>query len=706
MTEELRGVVAAIVFHSADGVFCVFRMKLKDSGKLITAAGEAGTPSVGQSVTVRGCWVRHPRFGMQFKAEAFVESRPENAEEIRDYLASGSVEGIGPQLAQRIIDRFGSRTLEIMDEDMEALLDVPGIGLKKLEQIRKSYEEGTALRTLTLTLQAASVPVRFAASFLKTYGEEAEHVLKNEPYRAVSEIPGFSFQMADRIALAEGLSPGSEERILGGLFYVLSQYASEGHCCVPADALYFQTAQTLGLAQELVESAGQEAEEIGEIPSVIWRDRLFLYLPSLYEAETESAQRLREMSGAGYIGSAALSIRKFEKENGIALAEEQKQAVRSAMESGLLIITGGPGTGKTTIIQAIITAAEQHHMKVRLMAPTGRAAKRLSIAAGRNADTIHKALEAERRGEKTFFGKNESEPLREDLIIVDESSMMDMLLFYRLLCALKPGARLILVGDIDQLPPVGPGAPLKALIEWGEAPVVRLQRIFRQKEGSGIIQNAARIREGLMPEPDLSGDFQICFADSEEEAYSLVMALCREYGYETDEQKWNMQVLSPMYRGLCGVDHLNRAIQQYVHGGEVSGFMKDDKVMQMRNDYEKGVYNGDIGLVWAVNGNRVFVHFAEKEVVYEGDERRDIQLAYAVTVHKSQGSEYDMVILVLLPSQRMMLQRNLLYTGVTRAGKRTILITMGGALQTAVRSHKTAGRCSMLLPLLAGEARE
>lgn len=706
MTEELRGVVAAIVFHSADGVFCVFRMKLKDSGKLITAAGEAGTPSVGQSVTVRGCWVRHPRFGMQFKAEAFVESRPENAEEIRDYLASGSVEGIGPQLAQRITDRFGSRTLEIMDENMEALLDVPGIGPKKLEQIRKSYEEGTALRTLTLTLQAASVPVRFAASFLKTYGEEAEHILKNEPYRAVSEIPGFSFQMADRIALAEGLSPGSEERILGGLFYVLSQYASEGHCCVPADALYFQTAQTLGLAQELVESAGQEAEEIGEIPSVIWRDRLFLYLPSLYEAETESAQRLREMSGAGYIGSAALSIRKFEKENGIALAEEQKQAVRSAMESGLLIITGGPGTGKTTIIQAIITAAEQHHLKVRLMAPTGRAAKRLSIAAGRNADTIHKALEAERRGEKTFFGKNESEPLREDLIIVDESSMMDMLLFYRLLCALKPGARLILVGDIDQLPPVGPGAPLKALIEWGEAPVVRLQRIFRQKEGSGIIQNAARIREGLMPEPDLSGDFQICFADSEEEAYSLVMTLCREYGYETDEQKWNMQVLSPMYRGLCGVDHLNQAIQQYVHGGEVSGFMKGDKVMQMRNDYEKGVYNGDIGLVWAVNGNRVFVHFAEKEVVYEGDERRDIQLAYAVTVHKSQGSEYDMVILVLLPSQRMMLQRNLLYTGMTRAGKRTILITMGGALQTAVRRHKTAGRCSMLLPLLAGEARE
>ena len=209
-----------------------------------------------------------------------------------------------------------------------------------------------------------------------------------------------------------------------------------------------------------------------------------------------------------------------------------------------------------------------------------------------------------------------------------------------------------------------------------------------------------------MPEPDLSGDFQICFADSEEEAYSLVMTLCREYGYETDEQKWNMQVLSPMYRGLCGVDHLNQAIQQYVHGGEVSGFMKGDKVMQMRNDYEKGVYNGDIGLVWAVNGNRVFVHFAEKEVVYEGDERRDIQLAYAVTVHKSQGSEYDMVILVLLPSQRMMLQRNLLYTGVTRAGKRTILITMGGALQTAVRRHKTAGRCSMLLPLLAGEARE
>lgn len=706
MMEELRGTVAAIVFQSADGVFSVFRLKPDGGGAPVTAAGQVGVPSAGQTVALRGCWVRHPRFGMQFKAVSMAPVRPERAEDIEQYLASGEIEGVGPAMAKRIVDVFGRRALEVMDTNMDALLDVPGIGPKTLARIRASYEAGAAQRDLVLFLQSADVPSRFAQVLQKLYGEGLDRVLRKEPYRLVREVAGLTFQMADRIAMKEGVSPLDEARIISGIFHVLTGFSMEGHCCVPAGAAYRQAALLLQIEEEAAAAAGQEAVEVGEIPSLIWRDRLFLYLPSLYEAETEARHRVRLLLREGYMGSAKLAIEKFERERRLTLADEQAEAVEQAMESGLLIITGGPGTGKTTLVQAIMTAAEQYGKKVRLMAPTGRAAKRLSLACGRNADTVHKALEAEMHGDKTFFGKNESEPLREDLIIVDEASMLDMLLFYRLLCAMKEGARLILVGDVDQLPPVGPGAPLKDLIAWGEVPVARLQRIFRQKEGSGIIENAARIREGEMPQPDRDGEFQVCFVDSEDEAFSLVMQLCRDGHYDEDDRKWDMQVLSPMYRGVCGVDHLNEAIQSYVQRetGVRSGFCRGDKVMQTKNDYEKGVYNGDIGIVWAVSGPKVFVHFPEKEVVYEGEEKRDLRLAYAVTVHKSQGSEYERVILVLLPSQRVMLQRNLLYTGVTRASRRTVLITTGEALAAAVRNHRMAGRCSLFLPLLAGEA--
>lgn len=704
MSEELRGTVDYIVFSSSDETFCVMRL-LTEDGKKATAAGEVGTPRVGQSVMLRGCWTRHPRFGMQFKAESMAFARPARSEDILRYLMSGEVEGIGPSMARRIVNRFGKDTLTLMDENIEALLDVPGIGKKTLEKIRKSYEEGAALRELTLRLQAADVPTRFAKILQKNYGARVMEVLEKEPYRMVREISGMGFAMADRLAMAAGVAREDRERILCGISYVLSEYAMDGHCCVPERFAYWRTAELLGLESELVSRAGWDAAEEGEIPSLVYRGERFLYIPPLYEAETESRVHVCRLMKANYLGSAKLSLEKFERRNHIELAPEQREAVERAMESGLLIITGGPGTGKTTLIRAIITAAEEYNLKIRLMAPTGRAAKRLSLSSGREAETIHKALEAERRGDRTLFNKDESDPLKEDLIIVDEASMVDMLLFYRLLSALKQGARLILVGDTDQLPPVGPGSPLKDLIAWGDIPVVRLSHIFRQAEGSGIIAAAAAIREGNLPTPDIHGEFRVLEVGSEDEAFEIVMRLCRDFRYEDDDEKGNLQVLSPMYKGACGVDRLNAAIQQYVQGlpEPMRGFAAHDKVMQSRNDYEKGVYNGDIGLVWAVNDGKIQVKFPEKEVTYEGEEKGDLRLAYATTVHKSQGSEYETVIFVLLPSQRIMLQRNLLYTGVTRAAKRTILITTKPALSAAVRNHRTEGRTSLFLPLLLGE---
>lgn len=708
MTEELRGTVRKIIFSSDDGRFCVFLLEDKESRKNVTAAYRGPAPYAGQPVLLRGCWERHPRFGMQFKCSTLENTKPEETEEIKLFLASGLIDGIGPSMAGRIVDHFGRKTLDVFENRIDDLRQVPGIGRKTLAKIKESYEKVREEQELIMFLQSLGISESFAADIRKRYGGETEDVLSGDPYRMVRDIPGLGFQEVDRIALAKGVDPDDADRVTKGIEYTISRALAQGHACAPESSVFRNASLLLGVTEDIVREAGKESIENGFIPSLVWNDKRYLYLPSLHEAETESALRIKSLLHAEPLGSSRLAVEKFEREKGLTLADRQREAVEKALKSGVLIITGGPGTGKTTLVQAIITAARQFQLKVRLMAPTGRAAKRLSLSSGVEADTIHKALEAELHDSgRTFFNRNESDPLKEDLIIVDEASMMDISLFYHLLCALKEGARLILVGDIDQLPPVGPGSPLKDLIAWGEVPVVRLEHIFRQKEGSGIIDNAARIREGQMCYPDEEGEFLIYYAASEPDAFREIMLLCRDMDYGSEKMKMKMQVLSPMYRGACGVDHLNRAIQELVHDHPVEGtvhFLPGDKVMQKKNDYDKGVYNGDLGIVWAVDKNKIFVRFDSKEVVYEGEERSSIQLAYAATVHKSQGSEYDTVILVLLPTQSIMLKRNLIYTGVTRARKRTILISTEDAIARAVSRQDTASRYSLFLPLLKGEA--
>ena len=677
--------------------------------------GKGLKPLVGERLEIKGHYVVHKRYGRQFSASFWQRMVPDTEEGIIRFLSSRTVNGIGPALAQRIVDVFGKETIRIIEQEPQKLLQIEGIGNKKLAMLTDSFYEEKKVNELALALETHGISGRFAGRLLQVYGEEANYVLIHEPYRMVREVDGIGFKTADQIALAFGMNPLSEERLAAGLIYVLYDMTQSGHVCVPDNELVHRAAAILRAEEVVLREILNNSIQMGQLITSYYGGVTYVYTEEAYTEEVEAARHIIEMTEMAPLQTTshvALFLERWQQDCKFKLADEQIQAVEQSLETGIMVITGGPGTGKTTIIQTIIRLAEQEGLRIMLCAPTGRAAKRLTETTNREALTIHRLLgPGGYVGTKQIFDHNEANPLPADLVIVDEVSMLDLELMYHLMNALRPECRCILVGDADQLPSVGAGAILHDIIRSEVVPVVRLQTVFRQKDGGRIVTNAHLINRGRLPVVDIGGEFQFLEIADEKSGAVLISKLYAQEIKQTGD-KFSVQVLSPMYRQECGVDHLNQLIQEQTNGAAPEKqeykngsifFRVGDKVMQKKNDYDKGVFNGDIGEIYAIQQDMIHVRYPEQDVKYEGREVEEITLAYAVTVHKSQGSEYHTVIMALVNSHAIMLQRNLFYTAVTRAKRKVILVGTKKALRLAVENVRTSRRFTLLAQRLREE---
>lgn len=715
--EELivRGIAERILFEASDSDYRVFRLHDESDDTTYTVTGHGTKPLVGDRLEVKGHWVQHKRYGRQFAADGWSRVIPESLDGIERFLGSGSVKGMGPALAHRVVAHFGKDTMEILEKAPQRLLEIEGIGPKKLAVITESFYEEKQINDIAYDLEQHGVAGRYAGRLLQKYGDDVKYVLTEEPYRMIHEIDGFGFKTADQIALAYGMDRQSPQRLGAGLAYVLQTMTQNGHVCIPdaelvRRAAFLLQADALGLHDIL-----QDTVDMGQLRTADFEGTVYVYTPEAYEEEEYIADRIREMAAMKPLSMKThvqLFLDRWQDSCHFELADKQREAVEKSLQSGMTVITGGPGTGKTTVVQTIIRLAEQEGLRILLCAPTGRAAKRLAETTQRKAKTIHRLLVPDGYvGKVQSFEYNETKLLPADLVIVDEVSMLDMEMMYHLLNALKPQCRCILVGDADQLPSVGAGAVLHDVIASETVPVVRLDTIFRQKEGGRIVTNAHLINNGRLPVVNEDLEFRFVEIETEADGATQISALYRSEVEETGDE-FAVQVLSPMYKDPCGVDNLNQLIQERLNPpvlgkGELKGrhmiFRVGDKVMQKHNDYEKGVFNGDIGQIFAVQHDMVYVRYPEQDVKYEGAEIDEITLAYAITVHKSQGSEYHTVIMALVNSHSIMLQRNLFYTAVTRAKRKVILVGTKRAVQTAVQNQRTSRRFTLLIPRLQGE---
>jgi exodeoxyribonuclease V alpha subunit len=715
--EKLIGIVENITFQSTDSSFTVFKLRPDKERKAVAVVGNLPAPLVGEQLELTGEWTEHARFGSQFKITSYKRVAPTDIKGIERFLGSGAIKGIGEAMAGRLVKHFGMKVLDVLEFSPHRLVEVEGIGSKKAEMIRSSYAEQAEMREVMMFLEMHGVTGAYAGKIFAQYSSHSIEVLENQPYRLAAEVAGIGFRTADQIAMSLGKDRHDPSRIASGIDFALLQTSQAGHCCVPEELLVRETAKLLQADSMEIALRLNELIKANQLYVEDFHGMVLIYPKHLYYAEKQVAERLlylRDKAKQVAEENYERIVDSWETSASIALAEAQRQAVVSALQHGVLALTGGPGTGKTTVVKGILAVLEAAGCKIMLGAPTGRAAKRLSETTGREAMTVHRLLEATGGLDGApFFAKNEDEPLDADVVILDEVSMMDISLMNYFLRAVPDGCRVVLVGDVDQLPAVGPGAVLKDILRSETVSVVRLTEVFRQSGESMIVLNAHAINRGMTPDCS-SLDFEFReFTESRSVAESIVKVCSQELKEEGYTVLQDIQVLSPMHKQDCGVENLNRLLQEAFNPkvagkSEISAMSQvlreGDKVMQMRNNYEKGVFNGDIGFIILIENSVVTVRYPEIDVNYKRSELDELHLAYAMSVHKSQGSEYPVVVMPLVNEHHIMLQRNLLYTAVTRAKERVILLGTKAALNTALANDRTRRRYSLLAERLRGEA--
>lgn len=712
--EKICGTVDTIIFASQDNRFTVLKLSPEKLSTQITVTLNGIAPLIGQLLEIEGEWVKHPKFGQQFKATTYKTVAPTEISGIEKFLASGAINGIGPAMAKKIVAEFGEKTLEIIAKSPNELLKVPGIGKKTAEKISTSYLEQSELTEIMVWLENHGISNTYAGKIFAKYGSFAIDIMEKDIYRLFQDIEGIGFLTADKLAFNLGIQRDDKRRIISGIDYALMQLCNNGHCCIPEMALVDKTAKILQVNNQIIFTILKERIDNGSLNTEVVGGETLIYPPYLYYAEKKVATRLLQLQQATEPLSEdnlSLFIKVWEKDNQIQLAQKQKEAIKACLHHGVLVLTGGPGTGKTTVIKGILSILKAQGLKIRLAAPTGRAAKRLSETTGQKALTIHRLLEANNLAQddnlQLGFSKDIDDQLDADVIILDEVSMVDIVLMHHFLNAVPDGCRIILVGDTDQLPAVGPGSVLKDIIRSQKIPAIRLDEIFRQAQTSMIIQNAHIINAGRLPDLRKQySDFVFYELNDDTSITQKILDLCtKDLPHEGFDILKDVQVLSPMHRFLCGVENLNLMLQEQLNPKKNQDELKyssqifrvGDKVMHIRNNYQKNVFNGDIGFIQDINNEKLTVDYFDHIVTYEKNELNELTLAYASSVHKSQGSEYKVVIIPLSTSHYIMLQRNLLYTAITRAKQKVIIIGSKKALMTAIQSNRTQKKRYTLL---------
>ncbi len=719
--ESLSGLIERVTFHNEDTGFAVLKVKVRGNRDLVTVVGSLASVGAGEWINAQGHWVQDREFGAQFRSEILTSSAPTTKEGIEKYLGSGMVKGIGPVYARKLVERFGETIFEVIEKESARLEQVDGIGPTRRRRIKAAWAEQKVIREIMVFLHSHGVSTSRAVRIYKTYGDQAIETVRANPYTLARDIHGIGFKTADQIAQQVGIPVDSLVRACAGLSHVLLEATGAGHCALPVDQLLEAAGKLLLVKDGIVASALERNLAEGEVVRESIEGQELVFLSSLRRAELGIARRIQalctEPSEYPPI-DLPRAVAWCQEKTGKALAPSQQAALERALTSRLLVLTGGPGVGKTTLVNAILLILRAKKVKCLLCAPTGRAAKRLAEATGLEASTIHRLLEAQ-PGSGTF-GRNEANPLVADLLVVDECSMVDVPLMNHLLRALPRNASLLLAGDVDQLPSVGPGMVLRHLIESRVVPVVRLTEVFRQAAQSRIITTAHRLNAGYLPEETTGegvSDFYFVEREEPEAIAGTLVQLVRDriparFGLDPIR---DVQVLCPMNRGSLGIRELNLRLQDELNpvrsdepGVEKFGwhFRPRDKVIQTENDYEKDVFNGDIGQVLRIDpGEReMVVRFDGREVLYDFGELDELALAYAITVHKSQGSEFPAVVMPLAMQHYLLLQRNLVYTGLTRGRRLVVLLGQRKALAIAVRNNPTVSRFSGLLARLRADS--